>query len=148
VARRALLTTVVAVTAMAFPVVRGPAAQAAHGESTRVAARSALSAWQAGTVTVEEAATLAIVSDGRPRLARLSIPSLGLRDLRVVPYRGWTDDGPGTDIQDRGVAASPHGPRGGGGPGWARQLPDHRAPTSSTAAFRMLPSLRMASRRS
>ena len=142
VARRALLTTVVAVTAIAFPVVRGQAVPAAHGESTRVAARSALSAWQAGTVTVEEAATLAIVSDGRPRLARLSIPALGLRDLRVVPYRGWTDDGPGTDIQDRGVAASPHGPRGGVGPGGLGnyQITAHR--TSSTAAFRMLPSLR------
>ena len=137
-----LLATVVAVTATAFPVIGAHVAPAASGESTSVAARSALSAWRAGTVTVEEAATLAIVSDGRPRVARLSIPALRLRDLTVVPYRGWTDDGPGTEIQDRGVAASPYGPSGGVGPGGLGnyQITAHR--TSSTAAFRMLPSLR------
>ena len=139
---RALLATVAAVTATALPVVGAPAVPAVSSESTSVAARSALSAWRAGTVTVEEAATLAIVSDGRPRVARLSIPALGLRDLTVVPYRGWTDDRPGTDLQDRGVGASPFGPRGGVGPGGLGnyQITAHR--TSSTAAFRMLPSLR------
>ena len=34
------------------------------------------------------------VSDGRPRDALLSVPALGLRDLRVVAYRGHTDDAP------------------------------------------------------
>ena len=77
---------------------------------------------------VETKTSRVTVSDGRPRRARLSIPALGLHDLAVVPYRGRTDDAPGTRIQDRGVAASPYGPRGGVGPGRARQLPDHRPP--------------------
>ncbi|MFE0037204.1 class E sortase [Streptomyces sp. NPDC059015] len=53
----------------------------------------------------------------RTRPAALSIPSIGVADLRVVPYEGSTDDWPGTRIQDRGVAASPYGERGGAGPG-------------------------------
>jgi sortase A len=59
----------------------------------------------------------------------------------VQPYEGWTDDGPGTAIQDRGVAASPYGPRGGTGPGGIGnyQVTAHR--TSSTAAFGHLPDL-------
>jgi sortase A len=88
------------------------------------------------------AAPRVTVSDARPRRARLTIPALGLYDLVVVPYRGRTDDAPGTRIQDGGVAASPHGPRGGVGPGGIGnyQVTAHR--TSSTQAFRMLPSLR------
>jgi sortase A len=82
-------------------------------------------------------------SDGRPHRATLTIPALGLRDLVVVPYRGRTDDAPGTRIQDRGRAASPFGPRGGVGPGGIGnyQITAHR--TSSTEAFRRLPSLRV-----
>lgn len=59
-----------------------------------------------------------------------------------MPYRGWTDDGPGTEIQDGGVAASPHGPRGGVGPGGIgnHQVTAHRL--SSTQAFLDLPQLR------
>ncbi|MFE0738387.1 class E sortase [Streptomyces sp. NPDC058855] len=53
----------------------------------------------------------------RPRPAELDIPSIGVRNLRVLPYEGTTDDPAGTRIQDRGVAASPHGSRGGVGPG-------------------------------
>ncbi len=85
-------------------------------------------------------------SDGRPRGASLSIPAIGLRDLAVVPYVGWTDDGPGTVIQDGGVAASPHGPRGGVGPGGIGnyQVTAHR--TSSTRAFELLPDLRIGER--
>ncbi|MFE5302234.1 class E sortase [Streptomyces sp. NPDC056632] len=49
--------------------------------------------------------------------AELDIPSIGLAHLRVVPYEGTTDDRAGTRIQDRGVAASPYGERGGVGPG-------------------------------
>ena len=81
-------------------------------------------------------------SDGTPRRALLSIPALGLRDVAVVPYRGHTDDAPGTRIQDRGRAASPFGPRGGVGPGGVGnyQVTGHR--TSSTHPFAMLPTLR------
>ncbi|MFJ2933900.1 class E sortase [Streptomyces sp. NPDC087219] len=52
-----------------------------------------------------------------PVAAELSIPSIGVEDLDVLPYEGTTDDRAGTRIQDRGVAASPHGARGGVGPG-------------------------------
>jgi sortase A len=82
------------------------------------------------------------ISSGRPRRAVLSIPALGLRGLVVVPYVGHTDDAPGTRIQNRGRAASPHGPRGGVGPGGVGnyQVTAHR--TSSTRAFEFLPDLR------
>ncbi|MFK3728651.1 class E sortase [Streptomyces sp. NPDC088090] len=53
----------------------------------------------------------------RPRPAELDVPSIGVVDLRVVPYEGRTDDRAGTRIQDRGVAASPYGKHGGVGPG-------------------------------
>ncbi|MGW6460769.1 class E sortase [Streptomyces sp. NPDC055078] len=53
----------------------------------------------------------------RTRTAILSIPAIGVRDLRVVPYEGTTDDRAGTLIQNRGVAASPYGKHGGVGPG-------------------------------
>ncbi|MGP4043270.1 class E sortase [Streptomyces sp. 2A115] len=53
----------------------------------------------------------------RTQTARLAIPEIGLKDLRVVPYEGTTDDWPGTRIQNRGVGASPYGSRGGVGPG-------------------------------
>ena len=88
---------------------------------------------------VETTVPRATVSDGQPRTARLSIPALGLHDLAVVPYPGKTDDARGTRIQDGGVAASPHGPHGGVGPGGLGnyQVTAHR--TSSTQAFRMLP---------
>lgn len=72
----------------------------------------------------------------------LSIPGIGVRDLAVVPYRGRPDDGPGTRIQNGGVAASPFGPRGGEGPGAIGNyiVTAHR--TSSTRAFEFLPELR------
>ena len=80
-------------------------------------------------------------SDGRPAHALLSIPALGLRGLAVVPYRGRTDDAPGTRIQNGGDAASPHGPNGGVGPGGVGnyQVTGHRL--SSTMPFRHLPRL-------
>lgn len=85
-------------------------------------------------------------SDGRPTRATLSIPAIGINGLVVQPYRGWTDDGPGTDIQNDGRAASPHGPRGGTGPGGVGnyQVTAHR--NSSTAAFFELPALRTGQR--
>lgn len=95
---------------------------------------------------VERTVPHATVSHGHPRTARLSIPALGLHDLAVVPYPGKTDDARGTRIQDGGVAASPNGPLGGVGPGGLGnyQVTAHR--TSSTQAFRMLPSLRVGQR--
>ncbi|WP_238334815.1 class E sortase [Kribbella amoyensis] len=54
----------------------------------------------------------------RPATAvRVSIPKLRRAGMRVVAYTGTADDRPGTVIQDRGVLASPRGPRGGVGPG-------------------------------
>lgn len=47
----------------------------------------------------------------------MGIPAIGVSGLRVVAYTGTADDRPGTDVQDRGVAASPRGPEGGVGPG-------------------------------
>jgi sortase A len=71
----------------------------------------------------------------------VSIPALDLQGLEVVPYRGWTDDAPGTRIQNAGDAASPYGPRGGVGPGGVGnyQVTGHRL--SSTMPFRYLPGL-------
>ncbi|GGU14649.1 hypothetical protein GCM10007979_11490 [Nocardioides albus] len=76
----------------------------------------------------------------------LSIPRIGVTALEVVPYRGWTDDAPGTEIQNNGVAASPYGPRGGTGPGGIGnyQVTAHRL--SSTRAFLRLPELRRGDR--
>ncbi|MFG2430028.1 class E sortase [Streptomyces sp. NPDC048590] len=56
-------------------------------------------------------------TDPRTATADLTIPSIGVTDLPVVPYEGTTDDTPGTRIQNRGVAASPYGEDGGVGPG-------------------------------
>lgn len=85
-------------------------------------------------------------SEGRPRRAALTVPAIGVRALPVLPYRGSPDDAPGTRIQDRGVAASPHGPGGGTGPGGIGNyiVTAHR--TSSTRAFEDLPDLRVGER--
>ncbi|MBG6096920.1 class E sortase [Nocardioides luteus] len=90
--------------------------------------------------------TAPLSSDGRPLRGELSIPKIGVNDLEVVPYRGWTDDAPGTEIQNGGVAASPFGPRGGTGPGGIGnyQVTAHRL--SSTQAFLRLPELRRGDR--
>jgi sortase A len=87
-----------------------------------------------------------LATSGRPRPARLSIPALDLADLRVVPYAGTPDDGPGTVIQDNGSAAAPHGSGGLVGPGGIGNylVTGHRS--SSTAPFRELPSLPLGSR--
>lgn len=78
----------------------------------------------------------------RARQIRLAIPALGLRALRVVPYRGTADDRPGTTIQDQGHAASPRGPRGGVGPGQVGNfvVTGHR--TTGRRPFAELPTLR------
>ena len=58
-----------------------------------------------------------------------------------MPYRGRTDDARGTEIQNAGALASPHGPAGGTGPGGIGnyQVTGHRL--SSTMPFRYLPRL-------
>ncbi|WP_235538989.1 sortase domain-containing protein [Nocardioides sp. Soil796] len=85
-------------------------------------------------------------SDGMPRRATVRIPRIGLAGLVVEPYRGRPDDAPGTRLQDRGLGASPHGPRGGTGPGGVGNylVTAHR--TSSTRAFARLPELRRGDR--
>jgi sortase A len=110
------------------------------------APRSTVRARPAEPVTPSAPESRTGTSDGRPGPARLTIPALGVRDLGVVPYRGSPDDGPGTRIQDGGVAASPHGPRGGVGPGGVGNyiVTAHR--TSSTRAFEDLPLLRVGDR--
>jgi sortase A len=73
--------------------------------------------------------------------AWLSIPSIGVHDLPVVAYTGYPDDLPGTHIEDRGLAASPRGRRGGVAPGEVGNLliTGHR--TSAGGPLRRLPSL-------
>jgi sortase A len=72
----------------------------------------------------------------------LGIPALGVAGLRVVPYNGTADDRAGTVIQNRGLAASPRGPRGGIGPGQVGNfiITGHR--TSHGRPFGRLPELR------
>jgi len=80
-------------------------------------------------------------SNGEPHNARVTIPAVGIHRLRVIAYRGKTDDAPGTRIQNRGIAASPHGPNGGAGPGGVGnyQVTAHRS--SHGGVFRHTPSL-------
>lgn len=98
------------------------------------------------SVTSAPTPTGPAVSDGSPRDAQLSIPRIGIRGLDAIAYVGKTDDGPGTEIQDRGLAASPSGPEGGVGPGGVGnyQVTAHRL--SSTQAFLRLPELRKGDR--
>ncbi len=95
------------------------------------------------TATVTPSPTPAgpVPSDGTPRDATLTIPALDIENLDVIAYEGWTDDAPGTEIQNGGVAASPYGERGGVGPGGIGnyQVTAHRL--SSTQAFINLPDL-------
>ncbi|MEV5157126.1 class E sortase [Streptomyces sp. NPDC053728] len=83
----------------------GPAAVAAAGPPA------------APPPAVAPAATPSDRTDPRTATAELTIPSIGVTALPVVPYEGTTDDTPGTRVQDRGVAASPYGENGGVGPG-------------------------------
>ncbi len=119
----------------------GPASPSPTSQEPSVSAPAEASTTEATPAPAPAPPPLA-VSDGRPRDAFLSIPDLGLRDLAVVAYRGFTDDAPGTEIQNEGRAASPYGPLGGIGPGGVGnyQVTAHR--TSSTRAFEFLPELR------
>ncbi|MFI6284780.1 class E sortase [Streptomyces sp. NPDC051018] len=85
-------------------------------------------------------------TDPRTESARMSIPAIGVGDLRVVPYEGTTDDRAGTRIQDRGLAASPYGPEGGVGPGEIGNylVTAHRL--SAGGPLRELPDLRKGDR--
>jgi sortase A len=126
-----------------------PSAEPAPTPTTSAAESATSSSTPEPTATpeaVEETAPALPPSAGRPAMARLSIPALGIDNLRVVPYVGWTDDAPGTLIQNRGMAASPHGRRGGVGPGGIGnyQVTAHRL--SSTRAFEFVPDLRRGDR--
>jgi sortase A len=72
----------------------------------------------------------------------MGIPAIGVAGLRVVPYNGTADDRAGTMIQDRRMAASPRGPRGGVGPGQIGNfiITGHR--TAHGRPFWRLPELR------
>jgi sortase A len=76
-----------------------------------------------------------------PKRSFLSLPSIGVRDVPVVRYRGRPDDAPGTRIQDRGPAASPRGPRGGVGPGEVGNFIVTAHRTSHAAPFAELPAV-------
>ncbi|MEW2416505.1 class E sortase [Streptomyces sp. NPDC046866] len=103
-----------------------PAAAAADAPSRASSAVTGPAASRAAASPADSAPPAAQPSAARPSAAAagapprdsvLSIPSIGLAGLRVVPYEGTTDDAPGTRIQDQGLAASPYGERGGVGPG-------------------------------
>lgn len=79
---------------------------------------------------------------GRPRVATLDVPAIGVDDLRVVPHRGTPDDARGTAIQNGGVAASPYGTGGLVGPGGIGNYVVTAHRLSSTQAFLDLPALR------
>jgi sortase A len=109
----AFAAALVAVLAGCSAATAAPADGAAGGRTAK--APGALSGLAARPAAKEKPAPDAPA----PRIvnATLTIPSIDVKDLRVVPYRGTTDDWPGTRIQNRGIAASPYGPHGGVGPG-------------------------------
>jgi sortase A len=121
----------------------GPAATTTPTSSATSTSTSTPSSTTTTTPTPTPAATPTgpTPSDGSPREARLSIPAIKVSGVVVQPYQGWTDDGPGTAIQNRGIAASPYGPRGGTGPGGVGnyQVTAHR--TTKPAPFRDLRAL-------
>jgi len=125
---------------------RGPVLRHATGTVACLAAAAALALPASTPATAATGGTdggsTIHYSSGKPRDARLTIPKVGIRRLPVLAYRGRTDDGPGTRIQDRGLAASPYGPRGGIGPGGIGnyQVTAHR--TVHGGVFRHTPSLR------
>jgi sortase A len=94
----------------------GAAAEERPGSSA-VAAPASAPAQTAAAPPPSATPTPTPTPEPRTETASLSVPAIGLDDLRVVPYEGTTDDWPGTRIQNRGVAASPYGENGGVGPG-------------------------------
>jgi sortase A len=138
------------VAASATPTLPSPAPSTSSGsESPRSARESTRPTTPKATRPTAPKATPSprpLASDGRPRVARLSIPALNLENLRVRPHRGTPDDARGTRIQDRGIAASPYGTGGLVGPGGVGNylITGHR--TSSTKPFLRLPRLRNGAR--
>ena len=124
----------------------GPSLAAYEGPSSSTPITPSLKDSTGPKEAEEQPSAESLASNGQPQLAELTIPALGLRNLTVVPYVGKTDDARGTKIQDRGLAASPHGPRGGVGPGGVGnyQITAHRL--SSTQAFLTLPKLQAGQR--
>lgn len=112
-------------------------AAASPAVAARVAPRPARSA-----TTAPSEATPRRVRPPRAAAASVSIPSIGVRALRVVAYQGRPDDAPGTRIQNRGLAASPRGDRGGVGPGQIGNFIVTAHRTSAGGPFRRLPALR------
>lgn len=73
--------------------------------------------------------------------ATVSVPAVGISNVRVVRYAGSPDDVRGTAIQNRGLIAAPHGNWGGVGPGEVGNfmLTGHR--TSEGAPMADVPAL-------
>ncbi|WP_405413481.1 class E sortase [Streptomyces rubiginosohelvolus] len=91
-----------------------------HRLRTRTFLRASACAGAAVLLTVGAGTAAAAPADRtapRTEVAVIAVPAIGVEDLDVVPYEGTTDDRPGSRIQDRGVAASPYGEKGGVGPG-------------------------------
>ncbi|MEF2528475.1 MULTISPECIES: class E sortase [Streptomyces] len=121
--------TLIFVPRAAAALVAGAATAVLAACSPDAAARPAVSPAGAGTAAAAAVSAPAASKTAAPspspsvpaavprRASVLDIPSAGISGLRVVPYEGTTDDAAGTRIQDRGVAASPYGERGGVGPG-------------------------------
>ncbi|TXS52169.1 sortase [Streptomyces sp. t39] len=95
---------------------RSPAPAASSPRTAATAAERPLTA-ASGPAGRPAQAEPSPAPDPRTRAALLSIPEIGLEALEVVPYKGTTDDWPGTRIQNRGLGASPYGENGGVGPG-------------------------------
>ena len=110
---------------------------------TLVPPREAMSPAAAPRVDAADVQGHNAATPSRPATARLSIPGIGLKRLRVVPYRGTADDGPGTRIQNRGHAATPRGPRGGVGPGEVGNMIVTAHRTTAGKPFGALPELRV-----
>jgi sortase A len=101
----------------------GPASAAAPPAQAPAATASATTAPATTASATTAPAATASASPTPPPVDRatvnasMTIPSINVKNLRIVPYQGTTDDWPGTRIQDRSLAASPYGPHGGVGPG-------------------------------
>ncbi|WP_328504253.1 class E sortase [Streptomyces sp. NBC_00457] len=112
------------------------------GESTRVRETTtpATKSAQPSSPSPSDRSAAPTTGDRRQH-AWLTIEAIGVKNLRVVPYEGTTDDWPGTRIQNRGFAASPYGKRGGVGPGEIGNylVTAHRL--SAGGPLRLLPTL-------
>ena len=126
-----------------------PVAVSSIGARSSVTPRAPSASPAAKAASASSAAKVPPDAAGRDRAgaqtasrAWLSIPSIGVHALRVVAYTGYADDLPGTRIEDRGVAASPRGRRGGVAPGQMGNLIITAHRTSAGGPLLRLPSLR------